>query len=173
MKTQFLIVANATGKLGRILVAIQMDGKSPAKGSDGKTIWKRLVTDLKTLAMPTGLVVDLIAGDMITVDVISTKKAVSQVDPYSIRFHSCRTFPEMAGILNPLNLTETDGFTVVRLENQAFDIESGKFTNVSSEVIDPWFLEIVHYYPESLGEKQNRITIVQDSKILSVIHENQ
>jgi len=173
MKTKMLIVANATGKLGRILVAIEMDGNKPVKDRDGNNVWKRLVVDFKTLAMPTGLVVDLIPGDLITVDVLVTKKAVCVVDPYSIRFENCRTFPEMAAILKPLNLTVTDGFYVACLENQAVDLESWKFANVSNEVVDPWFLEIVRYYPESLGEKQNRITIGFEGQIISVIHENQ
>jgi hypothetical protein len=40
-------------------------------------------------------------------------------------------------------------------------------------VIDPRFLEIVGYYPEALGKKQNRIVIADVHGFLSVIHENQ
>jgi hypothetical protein len=120
MKTKMLIVANATGKLGRILVAIEMDGSKPVKDRDGNNVWKRLVVDFKTLAMPTGLVVDLIPGDMITVDVLVTKKAVCVVDPYSIRFIPSRTFPEMAAILKADK--NDSGYSVNLLEDQAFDL---------------------------------------------------
>jgi len=172
-----LIVANATGKLGRILVAIEMDGNKPVKDRDGNNVWKRLVVDFKTLAMPTGLVVDLIPGDLITVDVISTKKAVSQVDPYSIRFHSCRTFPEMANILHEQReLTiageNGNGYCVSLFEAQGFSPDRCEFDDYAAKVIDPWFLEGIKYNPH-WGLKSDRLVIVDQHGILSVIHENQ